>query len=131
MLQQVHVSSVLKTPHQDTVLQVRPHQCVLEGQDHLACLAGHISAWDTIDFLGCEGTMLAHAKLTIHQYTQVFFYMAVLNPFIPQFVFIMGVASIQVQDLALDLLNPMRFTWAHCSSLSRSPRVVHQQHPTA
>lgn len=32
----------------------------------------------------------------------------------------MGVAITQVQDLALGLLNLMSFSWAHCSSLSRS-----------
>jgi len=33
-LQQLHVSPVLRTPHLGTVLQMRPHQCKAEGQDH-------------------------------------------------------------------------------------------------
>ena len=56
-LQQVHISSVLKTPRLDVVLQVRPHQHRVEGQDHLSCLTGHASfaaAQDTVGFLGYE-----------------------------------------------------------------------------
>ena len=41
-LQQVHVSPELRTPHPDTVLQVRAHQCRVEGQDHLP-RPGHTS----------------------------------------------------------------------------------------
>ena len=35
VLQQVHVSPLLRTLHLDAVLQVRPHQCSAEEQDHL------------------------------------------------------------------------------------------------
>ena len=34
-LQHVHVSSALRTPHLDSLLQVRSHQCKIEGKDHL------------------------------------------------------------------------------------------------
>ena len=90
------------------------------GADPLPHPAGRDSfdtAQDMIDFLGCEGTLLAHVKLPIHQHSQVFLGRAVLNPFILQFVLVVDVASSQVH---LNLLNLMRFPWAHCSSLSRS-----------
>ena len=41
MLQQLHVPSVLRTPH--AVLQVRSHQCRVEGQDHLPRPPGQVS----------------------------------------------------------------------------------------
>ena len=43
---------------------------------------------------------------------------AVLHPYIPQLVLIVGVAMTQVQTLHLDLLNFTRITWAHCLGLS-------------
>jgi len=122
-LQQVHVLPVLRIPHLGTVLQVCPHQCRIEVQDHLPRPAAHASldaAQDKVGFLGCESTLLAHVQFAIHQYPQVLFGRAALNPSIPHLVLVMGVASTRVQDFALGLLNIMRFTWAHCSSLSRS-----------
>ena len=79
---QVHVSPVLRTPHLDAVLQVRPHQHRAEGEDHLHQPVAHASfdaAQDTVGFLGCEGTLLAHVQLAIHQNPQVFFSRAVLK----------------------------------------------------
>ena len=70
-IQQIHVTPVLRTPYLDTVHQARPHQCRLERQDHLFCPAGHASldtAQDMTGFAGCEGTLLAHVQLPIHQY---------------------------------------------------------------
>ena len=57
-LQQIHVPPVVRTPHLDTVLQVRPHHRTGEGRDHFPYPAGHASfdaAQDTVGFLGCEG----------------------------------------------------------------------------
>ena len=54
-------------------------------------------AQDMVGFLGCKGTLLAHVQLLIHQYPQVFFSRAVLNPYIPRLVLIVGVATMQVQ----------------------------------
>jgi len=53
ILQQVHASPVLRTSQLDAVLQVRPHQHRVEGQDHLPHPAGHASfdaAQDTVTF---------------------------------------------------------------------------------
>jgi len=41
----------------------------------------------------------------------------VLNPYIPQLVLLAGVATTQVQDLAVDFVEPHEALWAHCSSL--------------
>ena len=53
--------------------------------------------------------MLAHVQLTIHQYSQVLFGRAELNPSIPQLVLVMGVASTQVQYLAFGIVDPRDF----------------------
>ncbi|KAK4832233.1 hypothetical protein QYF61_021147 [Mycteria americana] len=74
---------------------------------------------DMVGLLGCECTLLAHVQLFIHQYLQVLLLRAPLNPFIPQSVLILGIAPTQVHDLALGLVEPHEFTWAHFSSLSR------------
>jgi len=77
---------VLRTPRLDAVLQERLHQHRVEGEDHLPQTAGHASfdaAQDMVGLLGCKSTLLARVQLPIHQYFQVFFGRAVLNPFIP------------------------------------------------
>ena len=63
VLQEICIFLVLRTPHLDTVLQVRLHQHRAERQDQLSSPAGCVSfdaAQDTVGFLGCEGTWLAH-----------------------------------------------------------------------
>ena len=75
VLQQLHVSPVLRTPHLDAVLKVRPQQSREEGQDHLPRPAGCASldaAQDTVGFLICKGTLLAHIQLAVHQYPRSF-----------------------------------------------------------
>ena len=117
-LQQLHVSPALRTPHLDAGLQVMPHQHSVEGQIpsltllatllwmqpriQLAFWAARAPCWLTSSTLRC------------------FFSRAALNPFIPQLVLVVHVALTQVQTLHMDLLNLLRFIWAHCSSLSRS-----------
>jgi len=108
ILQQVYVSPVVRTPHLDAVLQVRPHQCRVAGQDHLPRPAGHAyfdAVQVMIGFLGCEGTLLAHVQLLIHQYPQVLLSRAALNPFITQFVLVVRVTSTQVQDLTFGFVE--------------------------
>ena len=103
--------------------QVRSHQHRVEGQDHLLHAASHISfdaAQDAVDFLVWEDPLLAHVQPAIHQYPQVFFSKAVLNPFIPLLELVVGLPLPRCKTSHLDLLNFMSFTWARCSSLSRS-----------
>lgn len=92
----------------DTVLQVRPHQHRVEGQDHLPHPAGHIS-FDadqyTVGFLGYDSTLLAPIQLAIHMYYQVIFSRDVLHPYIPQLVLIVDVATTRVQDLVLGFVE--------------------------
>ena len=87
MLQQVHVTPVLRTPHLDTVLQARPHQAqVVEGQDHLPHTADYASfgaAQDMVGFLGCKDTLLVHIQLAI-QISPNPFGRALLYPYILQ-----------------------------------------------
>ena len=107
--EEVHISPIMKTPNLDTVLQVRPHQCRVEGQYHLPQPAGHTSfdaAQDMVGFLGCEGTLLAHVQLAVHWYPEAPFGRAVLSTFIRQLVLVVRVAATQVQDLALGFVEP-------------------------
>ena len=109
MLQQVHVSPVLRTLHLDAVLQVKSQQHRVEGQDSLPHPSGHTSfdrAQDTGGFLICDSTLLAHVQLPTHEYSQVFFGRAALNCFIPQFALVMGIASTHMQDLSLGSVEP-------------------------
>ncbi|KAK4826814.1 hypothetical protein QYF61_011622, partial [Mycteria americana] len=80
----------------------------VEGQNPLPRPAGHAAldaAQDTDGFLGCECTLSAHVQLFMHQYPQVLLLRAALHPFIPQSVWILGIAPTQAQDLALGLLE--------------------------
>ena len=91
----------------DTVLQVGSHENRVEGENPLPRPAGHISpdaAQDTVGFLGCERTLLAHSQFSIHQQRQVLL-RAILNPLISQPVFVLGIAPTHVQDLALGLVE--------------------------
>jgi len=113
---------MLRAPELDAGLQTVSHQIGLNGQNHLPRPAGHAvfdAAQDTAGLLVCECTLSAEVQLFIHQYPQVLL-RAALNPFIRQPVSIVGIAPTVVQYPALALLNLMRFTWAHFSSLSRS-----------
>jgi len=103
-LQKVCVFPVLSTSHLHAVLQVRSHQCRLEGQDHLPQPAGHVSfdaAQDAVSFLGYDGTVLAHVQFTIHQYTQILLVRIVHYTFVPQVILIMGITVTLVQHLHL------------------------------
>jgi len=81
---QVCFSPVLRIPHLDAVFQVRLDQHRVKGQDHLPYSAGHASfdaAQYMVDILGFKDTLLTPVQHTTHQYLQVLFGMAALNPF--------------------------------------------------
>ena len=62
MLQQVHIFPVLKTSHPDTVLQVRSHQCRVEGHNHLLWPTEHAyfdAAHNMVGFVSCVGALQA------------------------------------------------------------------------
>jgi len=86
------------------------------------------AAQDMVGFQGCEGTLLAHVQLPIHQYLQVFFGRAALNPVISQLIPAMGIASTQVHDLALGFVVLREVHLGPLLSLSRSLWMV--SHPS-
>ncbi|KAK4809577.1 hypothetical protein QYF61_019999 [Mycteria americana] len=66
MLQHLNVSLVVGGPKLNTVFEVRPHQCRVQGHDHFSTPAGHTifdTSQDVIGFLGHLGTLLAHIQL--------------------------------------------------------------------
>ncbi|KAJ7414376.1 hypothetical protein BTVI_41314 [Pitangus sulphuratus] len=68
------MGTVLGTPELDAALQVGSHQSGVKGQNHLPHPAAHSAfdaAQDTIGFLGCEHTLMAHVQPLIHQHPQV------------------------------------------------------------
>ena len=55
---------MLRTPHVDTVLQVRSHSAEQRVRiTSLAMLATLLLMQLSVGFLGCEGTLLAHIQL--------------------------------------------------------------------
>ena len=64
-----------------------------------------------VGFLGCEGTLLSHVQVIIHQYLQDLFSRAALNPFILQLILLVGVAVTEVQVLALGFVKSSGSPW--------------------
>ncbi|KAK4820661.1 hypothetical protein QYF61_002865 [Mycteria americana] len=125
-LQYLNVSLVVRGPKLNTVFEVRPHQCRVEGHDHFPTPAGHTifdTSQDAIGFLGHLGTLLAHILLAVNQHTQVLLCWAAFQPLFPKPVALHGVAVAQGQDLALRLVEP------HTIDLSPSIQPV-QSLPT-
>ena len=63
MLQQAYASPIARTLQIHAVIQVRPHQGKIEGQDHLPQPADRSYfdvVQDTVAFLFCKGALLAH-----------------------------------------------------------------------
>ncbi|KAK4818789.1 hypothetical protein QYF61_019135 [Mycteria americana] len=106
---EVHVFPVLATPELDPLEYSRwgltraEYRGSIISLDLLVTLKKKCAAQDMIGFQGCKCTLLAHIQFFIYKYPQVLLCRATLNPFIPQPVLIPGVASSQVQDLALGL----------------------------
>ncbi|KAK4815884.1 hypothetical protein QYF61_009935, partial [Mycteria americana] len=108
-LQHLHVSLVVRGPKLNTVFEVRPHQCRVQGHDHCPSPAGHAisdTSQDAIGFLGHLGTLLAHLQPAVHQQPQVLFCLAAFQPLFLKPVVLHGVVVTQVQDLALGLVKP-------------------------
>ncbi|KAK4828748.1 hypothetical protein QYF61_000739 [Mycteria americana] len=117
MLQHLNVSLVVGGPKLNTVFEVRPHQCPVQGHDHFPSPTGHAifdTSQDAIGFLGHLGTLLTHIRAAVNQHPQVLF-----QPLFPKPVALHGVAVAQVQDLALGLVEP------HTIDLGPSIQPVH------
>ncbi|KAK4817034.1 hypothetical protein QYF61_026040 [Mycteria americana] len=108
-LQHLNVPLVVGGPKLNTVFEVRPHQCRVQGHDHFSSPAGHAifdTSQDAIGFLGHLGTLLAHIQAAVNQHPQVLLCQAAFQPLFPKPVALHGVAVAQVQDLALGLVKP-------------------------
>ncbi|KAK4818181.1 hypothetical protein QYF61_007819 [Mycteria americana] len=108
-LQHLNVSLVVGGPKLNTVFEVRPHQCRVQGHDHCPSPAGHTvsdTSQDAIGFLGPLGTLLAHIQAAVNKHPQVLLCWAAFQPLFPKPVALHGVAVAQVQDLALGLVEP-------------------------
>ncbi|KAK4810615.1 hypothetical protein QYF61_007352 [Mycteria americana] len=109
MLQHLNVSLVVRGPTLNTVVEVRPHQCRVQGHDDFPSPAGHTifdTSQDAIGFLGHLGALLAHIQAAVNQHPQVLPCWAAFQPLFPKPVVLHGVAVAQVQDLALGLVEP-------------------------
>ncbi|GAB0184594.1 hypothetical protein GRJ2_000924700 [Grus japonensis] len=109
MLQHLNVLLVLRGPKLNTILEVRPHQCRVQGDNHVPSPAGHTipdTSQDAVGFLGHLGTLLAHVQPAVNQHPQVPFRQAAFQLLFPKPVVLPGVVVTQVQDLALGLVEP-------------------------
>ncbi|KAK4807213.1 hypothetical protein QYF61_024333 [Mycteria americana] len=109
MLQHLSVSLVVRGSKLNTVFEVQPHQCRVQGHDHFPSPAGHTifdTSQDAIGFLGHLGTLLAHIQVAVNQHPQVLFCQAAFQPLFPKPVALHGVVVAQVQGLALSLVEP-------------------------
>ncbi|KAK4823264.1 hypothetical protein QYF61_000231 [Mycteria americana] len=108
-LQHFNVLLVVRGPKPNTVFEVQPHQCRVQGYDHFPSPAGHAifdTSQDAIGLLGHLGTLLAHIQVAVNQHAQVLLCQAAFQPLFPKPVALHGVAVAQVQDLALGLVKP-------------------------
>ncbi|KAK4810059.1 hypothetical protein QYF61_007223 [Mycteria americana] len=108
-LQQLNVLLVMRGSKLNTVFEVWPHQCRVQGHDHFLSPAGHAisdTSQDAIGFLGHLGTLLAHVQLADNQHPQVLFHPAAFQPLFPRPVVLHGVVVTQVQDPTLGLVEP-------------------------
>ncbi|KAK4826463.1 hypothetical protein QYF61_009190 [Mycteria americana] len=108
-LQHLNVSLVVGGPKLNTVFEVRPHQCRVQGHDHFPSPAGHAifdTSQDAIGFLGHLGTLPAHVQPDVKQHPQVLLCRAAFQPLFPKPVALHGVAVAQAKDLALGLVKP-------------------------
>ncbi|KAK4825736.1 hypothetical protein QYF61_002175 [Mycteria americana] len=72
-LQPLNVSLVVRGPKLNTVFEVRPHQCRVQGHNHFPSPAGHAifdTSQDAIGFLGRLGTLLAHIQPAVNKHPQ-------------------------------------------------------------
>jgi len=83
---------------------VGTHESRVEGLNLLPQLAGHATL-DTVGLLGRKRTLLAHVESVINQHPQILLFRTALKPFSIQLVCVLGIAAIQMQGLALGLVE--------------------------
>ena len=79
-----------------------------ERQNHLPRPAGHTSldaTWDMVGLLGFKCTMLVRVESFINRHAQILLLRPALESFSAQPIYVLGIAPIQMQDLALGLVE--------------------------
>lgn len=111
------------TGEPSTGLRVLSEQGSAERKDHLPYPAGNSlpdAAQDNICLPCCQGTLLAHAQLHVHQNH---FWKAVFQLFGPQLLLVRAVVPPSVQNFVLSLLElhkaPVRFLDRHFTTSSQ------------
>ncbi|KAK4806539.1 hypothetical protein QYF61_021375 [Mycteria americana] len=77
----------MRGPKVNTVFEVQPHQCRLQGHDHCPSPADvTISdrSQDALGLLSHPGTLLAHIQPAVDQHPQVLFCWAAFQPLFPK-----------------------------------------------
>ncbi|KAK4816001.1 hypothetical protein QYF61_010869 [Mycteria americana] len=108
-LQHLKAFLAVRGPKLNTVFELWPHQCRVQGDNHFPSPAGHTisdTSHDAIGLLGPLGTLLAHIQLAVDQHPQALFHQAAFQPLFSKPVVLHGVLVVQVQDLALGLVEP-------------------------
>jgi len=112
-LQKLYIFPVLRAQIW-TQYSMGPHKGRVKGNNHIPVPAGHSSVhatWDTVGFLSCKCTLLAHVKFFTHQ---------IFSSSSPSLYIYLRLPLPKSNNVYLDLLNLISFTWAHLLSLSRS-----------
>jgi len=92
----------------NTVFEVGPHRCRVQGHDHFPSPAGHAvpdTRQDAVSLLGHLSTLLADVQSAINQHSHVPFHPAAFQPLFLKPVQLHGVVVTKVQDLVLGLVE--------------------------
>lgn len=110
MVQGLNVFLEVRGPKVNTVLDVRPHQSRVQGDDHLPSPAGYTIPDTSQDaaglLLGHLGTLPVHVQLSIDQHSQILFLCIAFQPLCPEPIVSHGVVVTKVKDLALSHVEP-------------------------
>ncbi|KAK4826688.1 hypothetical protein QYF61_010697 [Mycteria americana] len=110
-LQHLNVSLVVRGPKLNTVFEVQPHQCRVQGGNHVLSPAGHTisdTSQDAIGLLGHLGTLLAHIQVAIDQHPQVLLFQAAFQPLFPKPVALHGVVVTQSLPTLKQINTPIQ-----------------------
>jgi len=110
--QELRILPVLGATALDAVLQMGSHRSRVERDNPLPLPADHPSvdaAQNTVGFLGCKSTLLAHAQLFI---IRIPIYMVLLVSTSPSLYSCLGLPQPKCNTLHFALLNLTRFSWA-------------------
>jgi len=99
---------MLGQPELHTVLDVRPHQCSTEWDNHVPQTASNAvldALQDTSGPFSCQGLQLAPVQLAINPDPQISFHGTAFQPLISHFIHIMRITLPQLENLAFPLVN--------------------------